>query len=181
MVKRTRARPHTNTQKGGGFLSSLGEIGLAGVGGLAGVDNRINPLFDGELHGIIQLPSGKKSRAQYMGPGTALKQRVTRGDPGLSSVDRASKAHDIRYSLARNNGDIDRADDIMLRAIDSHPDLPFNKLQARLIWPKRQLAKLGFRTGSGFGDPNLDNDPALLNKYRSTLAGLQQQGYGHGR
>lgn len=43
-----------------------------------------------ELH----LPGGY----QYCGPGTKLKQRLSRGDPGINKLDEACKAHDIAYS-----------------------------------------------------------------------------------
>ena len=34
---------------------------------------------------------------QYMGPGTHLKKRLARGDPGINRLDRISKQHDIDY------------------------------------------------------------------------------------
>ena len=39
---------------------------------------------------------------QYMGPGTHLKKRLARGDPGLNRLDRIPKAHDIDYDKAKN-------------------------------------------------------------------------------
>lgn len=35
---------------------------------------------------------------QYCGPGTKLKKRLARGDPGINKLDEACKAHDIAYS-----------------------------------------------------------------------------------
>uniref|UniRef100_A0A6P7FR86 Uncharacterized protein LOC114331821 n=1 Tax=Diabrotica virgifera virgifera TaxID=50390 RepID=A0A6P7FR86_DIAVI len=35
---------------------------------------------------------------QYCGPGTKLKKRLARGDPGINSLDAACKQHDIAYS-----------------------------------------------------------------------------------
>lgn len=43
-----------------------------------------------ELH----LPGGY----QYCGPGTKLRKRLARGDPGVNKLDEACKAHDIAYS-----------------------------------------------------------------------------------
>lgn len=43
-----------------------------------------------ELH----LPGGY----QYCGPGTKLKKRLARGDPGINKLDQACKEHDIAYS-----------------------------------------------------------------------------------
>ena len=39
---------------------------------------------------------------QYMGPGTKLKKRLARGDPGINRLDRLAKQHDIDYSRAKN-------------------------------------------------------------------------------
>ena len=39
---------------------------------------------------------------QYMGPGTHLKKRLARGDPGINRLDRIAKAHDIDYGKAKN-------------------------------------------------------------------------------
>jgi hypothetical protein len=35
---------------------------------------------------------------QYCGPGTKLRKRLKRGDPGINKLDEACKAHDIAYS-----------------------------------------------------------------------------------
>lgn len=35
---------------------------------------------------------------QYCGPGTKLKERLARGDPGINKLDQACKEHDIFYS-----------------------------------------------------------------------------------
>ena len=40
-------------------------------------------------------------RYQYMGPGTHLKKRLARGDPGINRLDRIAKAHDIDYDKAK--------------------------------------------------------------------------------
>ena len=57
-----------------------------------------------ELH----LPGGY----QYCGPGTKLKKRITRGDPGINKLDQACKQHDIAYSKfsdIKNRSIADRA------------------------------------------------------------------------
>lgn len=48
-----------------------------------------------ELH----LPGGYR----YCGPGTRLKERLARGDPGINELDEACKTHDIAYSLYKDN------------------------------------------------------------------------------
>lgn len=53
----------------------------------------VNSVIDSlpvELH----LPGGY----QYCGPGTDLKTRLSRGDPGINKLDQACKDHDIAYA-----------------------------------------------------------------------------------
>ena len=38
---------------------------------------------------------------QYMGPGTHLKKRLARRDPGINRLDRIAKAHNIDYDKAK--------------------------------------------------------------------------------
>lgn len=48
---------------------------------------------------------------QYCGPGTHLKKRLDRGDPGINKLDEACKVHDIAYSHfkdSRNRLEADR-------------------------------------------------------------------------
>ena len=56
---------------------------------------------------------------QYMGPGTHLEKRLKRGDRGINRLD--CKQHDIDYSRARNIQDKWKADDKMIRAINTLP------------------------------------------------------------
>lgn len=58
---------------------------------------------------------------QYLGPGTKLKKRLARGDPGINRLDRIAKQHDIDYSRARNLRDKHTADKKMVKAIDNLP------------------------------------------------------------
>ena len=39
---------------------------------------------------------------QYMGPGTHLEKRLTRGDPGINRLDRIAKAHNIDYGKGKD-------------------------------------------------------------------------------
>ena len=58
---------------------------------------------------------------QYMGPGTHLKKRLARGDPGLNRLDRITKAHDIDYDKAKNLQDKWAADRKMIAKTDQLP------------------------------------------------------------
>ena len=58
---------------------------------------------------------------QYMGPGTHLKKRLARGDPGINRLDRIAKAHDIDYDKAKDLKDKWEADRKMIAKIDKLP------------------------------------------------------------
>ena len=58
---------------------------------------------------------------QYMGPGTHVKNRLARGDPGISRLDRIAKAHDMEYDKARNLQDKWVGDRKMIAKIDQLP------------------------------------------------------------
>ena len=58
---------------------------------------------------------------QCMGPGTHLKKRLARGDPGLNRLDRIAKAHDIDYDKAKNLQDKWVADRKMIAKTDQLP------------------------------------------------------------
>ena len=50
---------------------------------------------------------------QYCGPGTKLRERLARGDPGINLLDKACKEHDIAYSKYKNINDRNIADKIL--------------------------------------------------------------------
>ena len=54
---------------------------------------------------------------QYMGPGTNLKKRLARGDPGNNRLDKIAKQHDINYINAKTLKDKHAADKKMVNAI----------------------------------------------------------------
>ena len=58
---------------------------------------------------------------QYMGPGTKLKKRLARGDPGINRLDKIAKQHDIDYSRAKNLQDKWKADTKMIESINKLP------------------------------------------------------------
>ena len=103
-------------KKGAGFLDVI-KGALNGAANLV-ADQSINKLMPGELHGLLKLPNGKLARAQYMGPGTRVVERVKKGEKGLTAVDTESKWHDIAYGLAKNQADISAADRHMLSKIN---------------------------------------------------------------
>ena len=78
-------------------------------------------------------------RYQYLGPGTKLKKRFARGDPGINRLDRIAKQHDIDYARAKNLQDKWIADTRMIQSINK---LPGKKtLSERLIRKIMQAKK----------------------------------------
>lgn len=79
-------------KRGGGITSSALSILKKGFQKIP-TGTIVNSAIDAlpiELH----LPGGYR----YCGPGTKLKDRLARGDPGINILDEACKEHDIAYS-----------------------------------------------------------------------------------
>jgi len=77
-----------------------------------------------------------------MGPGTKLKKRLARGDPGINRLDRIAKQHDIDYSKAKNLQDKWKADTKMIESINK---LPGEKTMTERIVRKIMQAKKRFK------------------------------------
>ena len=75
---------------------------------------------------------------QYMGPGTKLKKRLARGDPGINRLDKIAKRHDIDYSKSKNLQDKWIAD---AKMIDSINKLPGRKTMTERIVKRIMQAK----------------------------------------
>ena len=58
---------------------------------------------------------------QYMGPGTHLKKRLARGDPGINRLDKIAKQHDMDYAKAKSLKDKHAADRTMIAKIKTLP------------------------------------------------------------
>ena len=78
---------------------------------------------------------------QYMGPGTKLKKRLKRGDPGINRLDRLAKQQDIDYSKAKNLQDKWKADARIIKGIDSLPGCKTmtERIVKRIMQPKKRL------------------------------------------
>jgi len=78
---------------------------------------------------------------QYLGPGTKLKKRLARGDPGINRLDKIAKQHDIDYDKAKNLQDKWKADTKMIKAIDALPGkktVP-EKVVKRIMQAKKKI------------------------------------------
>ena len=162
---------YKQSKKGGDlFQSTLNTV----------LSTKKNKLLAGEKHGIIKTKDGKLNPAVYMGPNTNLSVRIPRKGIPLSHVDKISKAHDLRYSLAKSEQDIRDADLKMLsllsKAKKNKLDSQFNILQAELIKTKIMLEKMGIPKSwfaSWGGSPE-----NMIELFRSELNKLEMQGFG---
>ena len=165
-------------QKGTGIIDRIANTLLS---------TKENKLMDGEKHQMIKMPDGRIAPAVYSGPGTHLETRIRRGDKPLSYVDKTAQAHDLRYQLAKNEGDIKTADADMIKNLNEakakNLDNLFNIRQAELIKVKYLLQdKFGLPT-SWFTSFRLDSiqDPTIIPIMRSKPHELEQQGFGKKR
>lgn len=105
MSKRSYVSSHRDLiTEGGGVVSSA--LNLLGKP-ISALVNKSIDLLPIELH----LPGGY----QYCGPGTKLKKRLARGDPGINKLDQACKVHDIAYSKFSDSANRSVADKILAR------------------------------------------------------------------
>jgi hypothetical protein len=146
-----------------------------------------NKLMDGEKHQMIKMPDGRIVPAMYSGAGTKLEIRIRRGDKPLSYVDKTAQAHDLRYQLAKNEGDIKTADADMIKNLNEakakNLDNLFNIRQAELIKAKYLLQdKFGLPTSwfTSFGLESIQ-DPTIIPIMKNKLHELEQQGFGKKR
>jgi hypothetical protein len=161
-----------------GLLKKIGDATL--------VDKSINDLYPGEYHGVIKLPNGKYTWAEYMGPGTRVDIRVPRGDKGLTPIDTAAMGHDIRYNLSSTPEAIRAADKKFNEVIDrlrrEGKEDEFNLKQAELIKVKvflegNELIRKVIRKFNT-RPTDIQNSPELTAKLEAKLKELEQQGYG---
>ena len=78
------------------------------------------------------------ARVPIHGPRHPFGETPEAGDPGINQLDRIAKQHDIDYSRARSLQDKWKADDKMIRAIQS---LPGKKTWTEAIVQKIMQAK----------------------------------------
>ena len=152
------------------FNRAVGSVAKAV--GVSGVDNR----FPGEKHALLRV-NGKTVVANFMGPGTKLKQRLQRGDEPVSDIDKVSLAHDLRYMLAKTKAEIQEADRLFLAKARTSNDSVYNKgLGLTAIGAKyaaEKLAGVRYPTQAEL-DANDSSDSLLAPR----MASLAQQGYG---
>lgn len=123
-------------------------------------DRNWRPGHKGELH----IPGHS-----FCGPGTNLDIRLKRGDPGLNILDRACKVHDIDYALAKDAGDVRRADQALLKNIKK-AKWGVNRGLIRAIFKRKMRRENRGKLSPGkyaYDNPNKTQmDPETLSKHR---------------
>lgn len=137
--------------------------------------------FPGEQHALL-WKNGEFVRANYMGPGTHVVERIRRGDQPVTASDRVAQAHDIRYTLRVGQR---AADEHMIRKLRelraAGEDSTVNTLEGEIpITAKLALNNLGIFKETWYGtqaqaDRLTPDDKMML---RRKLWQLEQQGYG---
>lgn len=74
--------------------------------------------LDGEHHGVLWVPGSGFQRANFMGPGTQIIERLRRGDKGKTPIDEISRLHDIEYTMASGLAKNDKELQDQVRAAD---------------------------------------------------------------
>ena len=77
----------------------------------------------------------------WLGPGTKLKKRLARGDPGINGLDKIAKQHDIDYARAKNLQDKWIADTKMNQSISKLPGKKtlIERLIRKIMQAKKRL------------------------------------------
>lgn len=167
-----------------------GEVGTTLRNMIPSSDETARNGFAGEKHMILQLKNGKNGVANFMGPGTEVIKRLTRGDPGRTPADMVAKRHDIDYTLAQ--GARTTAGQLkQIRTADTRMINSLKKIQAsrgdagrniqagmRLIQAKNLAEDAGLLAKDKFAGslakiPDADKELLMSNR-----ANLTQKGYG---
>lgn len=119
VARSTKRRRRRTRQSGGNIQKTIEKLGI-------------------EFH---PFSISKRKRYQYLGPGTFLKKRLARGDPGINRLDRIAKQHDTDNSNAKNIRNKWKADLKMVNAIGALPGRksPMEKLSRNIIATKRKF------------------------------------------
>jgi len=137
------------------------------------------PGFQGEKHVYMKTDAGLLVRANFAGPGTNLSARLARGDLPINEVDRISKAHDLRYALANDYGQVRAADQKMVSALNNVKSVDMSvraakvAMKAKMGLENARIVKRGF-----FAQHGSETDPRAIAMLQKELAPLAQEGLG---
>lgn len=129
-----RRAKRVSSYEGSGLISSV-------TGAAGSVLNKAIDLLPVELH----IPG-----YQYCGPGTNLRLRLNRGDPGINKLDAACKEHDIAYSKYVDNDRRRIADTLLVSKAWERVKASDSSLGERAAaWAVTNLMKAKTKMGSG--------------------------------
>lgn len=140
--------------------------------------------YPGESH-MPMIVNGKLKQANYAGPGTNLEMRLKNysNNQPINNIDKTALSHDLRYSLAKTNADIAKADNMMIQRLKTlkGTENPINLTAvATAMKAKAFFEKKTGLTTFGKIDPKAEPiDPVLEKLYKDRLAIQEQQGYGY--
>ena len=140
-------------------------------------------LKDGEIHAPQYTSQGFRF-GRFIGPGTDVFSNIRSGAIPVSKTDKASKLHDILYTLAQNPSDVRAADLRMVKKLESiqkeKGDYLFNlymgklPIKAKMLAEDWNLIKKG-TFSSQKGALLSKEDREILEKEKAQLT---QEGYG---
>jgi len=132
-----------------------------------------------EFHAYLMTDRGL-TRANYMGPGTSVLERIRRGDAPVSGADKVAQAHDLRYTLANGDKAQEREADrkMIAKLQDPKVDSMLNRAVGRVpIQAKVAAERLGImQQGSFSKGPALNEGEKQL--VETKLNELEMEGYG---
>ena len=137
----------------------------------------------GEIHPPMWSKKGFRTPS-YLGPGTAVMDKLRAGLEPINEQDRIARMHDIRYSLSTNPDEVRYADTKMLEKLNAsrnHKDtyainhyIGYLPIRAKNIAENLGIIRKG-AFSSMKGNELSKEDRKLLEKERDIMA---QQGYG---
>lgn len=146
--------------------------------------NRItgSSLRPGEVHAPQRTKKGWQF-GNYIGPNTHIIDRAREDVKPVSKTDKASKAHDIRLSLATSAKDVNEADKKMIKKLQQlrrdKEDYTVNTLIGELpIRAKLAAEDIGMLEKGSFSDKKGVDNPKDKKMLEEALSELEQEGYG---
>ena len=145
--------------------------------------------FTGEQHAILKISKTRFGIGNYVGPGTAVVERIRRGDPGRTPTDIVAEVHDSMYylaQLAKTRAEqiklVREADERMvasLRIIKRDKlDYPFNiAIGMRIIQAKMLAEDAGVFEQGSFGGKLKQHPVADIALVKKNLKYLKSNGY----
>jgi hypothetical protein len=162
----------------GGSFSKFSTYAKSKINRLSGIPEA-RDAYPGELHPMSRV-GNKVAFNNFLGPNTNVSARLKRGDKGISRADKAGKAHDLRFALAKNTDDLRKADNIFiskLKELELKGEPKFNtQIGIKGIQLKNKLEDSGIWSKEKFLNPFTDQED--ISNAKRELGKLEQQGYG---